>query len=261
MWIPIEASHVAFGPATPSTAAVPATLSTNYGGPRLMETETVQNFPFGYRVRGYDPLLGYGEFVYLQGVASTVAGSAVTFNPFTGVTTLDAATANDGSPIAFALAPTVASLFGWYQVSGTAVAANNGTAAAGNAFRKATGQIGSAAVAGTQILGGARILTANGSTFTKTGTTRNGSTEIFFSNLDGVFVGCPISGTGIPGGATVAAGYNNSPNGRNSSAGSATSLISSAAATADGTVTVTFTRTNFSLLSGNSGFFGQGQIT
>jgi hypothetical protein len=93
MWIPVEPLNVAYGPATPSTAAVPQNLSTNYGGPRLMETDTVQNFPFGFRVRAFDPILGFGEFIYLQGVASTVAGSAVTYNPFTGVTTLDAATA------------------------------------------------------------------------------------------------------------------------------------------------------------------------
>jgi len=258
MWIPIESFNVASGPTTTSTTSL-SNLGTNYGGPRIMETDTVQNFPFGTRVRAFDPLLGYGEFIYLQGVASTVAGSVVTYNAFTGVTTLGAATANDASPIAIAVAPCVASLFGWYQIAGVAVAANNGTAAAGNAFTKATGTLGSAAVAGTQILG-TKILTANGSTFTKTGTTRNGSTEIWFSNLDGVFVGCPISGTGIPGGTTVAAGYNNSPNARNSSAGSATSLIASAAATADGTVTVTFTRTNFSLIGGNF-YNGQGQIT
>lgn len=259
MWIPIEPSHVAAGYAYPSTAAVPANLATN-SGPRLMETDTVQTFPFGYRVRAYEPVLGYGEFIYLLGVASTVAGSAVTYNPFTGVTTLDAATANDSSPIAFALAPTVAGLYGWYQVSGTALAANNATAATGNAFRKATGQIGSASVAGTQLLGGVKILVANSSTFTKVCTTRNGSTQLFVPNFDAVFVGCPISGTGIAGGATVAAGYNNSPNGGNSSAGSAGYLVMSAAATADGTVTVTFTRTNFSLVSGNS-YFGQGIIT
>lgn len=259
MWIPLETSHAAAGPITTSSTNL-QNLATNYGGPRIMETDTVQAFPFGYRVRAYDNLLGFGEFIYLQGVASTVAGSAVTYNPFTGVTTLDAATANDASPIAFAVAPCVANLFGWYQVGGTAIAANNGTAAAGNAFRKATGTIGSAAVAGTQILGGCKILVANGTTFTKTGTTRNGSTEVFFSNLDGVFVGCPISGTGIPGSTTVSAGYNNSPNARNSSACSATSLIMNNAATADGTVTVTFTRTNFSLVSGWD-YFGQGQIT
>jgi len=91
---------------------------------------------------------------------------------------------------------------------------------------------------------------AASSTFIKTGTTRNGSTEVFVSNLDAVFVGLPVSGTGIPGGATVAPGYNNSPNARNSSAGSATSFLLSAAATADGTVTLTFTRTNFLVMGG-----------
>jgi hypothetical protein len=225
-----------------------------------METDTVQNLPFGSIVQGWDNILGFGEFIYLSGIASTVAGSIVTYNPFTGVTTLDAATANDASPLAVALAPCVASLFGWYQISGTCTVANNATAAAGNAFRKATGQIGSAAVAGTQILGGAKILVANGSTFTKVCTTKNGQTELFCPNLDAVFVGCPISGAGIPGGATVAAGLNNSPAGRTSSAGSSQSLIMSAAATADGTVTVTFTRTNFSLMSGHR-YFGQGQIS
>lgn len=252
MWIPTEVSHVA--------GSYNFTTMSGYGGPRLMETDTTQNFPFGTLVRGYDPIHGAGEFIYLLGVASTVAGDLVTYNSLTGVTTRGAATANDASPIAFALAPTVAALYGWYQISGAAYANNNGTAAAGNAFTKATAQVGSAAVAGTQILGGAKILVANGTTFTKTGITRNGSTEVWVSNLDGVYVGLPISGTGIPGGTTVAAGYNNSPNGRSSSAGSATSLILSAAATADGTVTITFTRTNISLVGGQR-YFGQGQIT
>jgi hypothetical protein len=260
MWIPIEPLNVAGGPATPSTAAVPQNLSTNYGGPRLMETDTVQNLPFGTIIRAYDPIHGMGEFIYLQGVASTVAGSLINYNAFTGATTLNVPAANAALPLAVALAPTVANLFGWYQISGNALVVNNATAAVGNAFQVGTGSVSSTATAGQQILGGARILTANGTTFTKVGTTRNGSTEVFFSNLDGVYVGLPISGTGIPGGTTVAAGYNNSPNSRNSSAGSAAGLIMSAAATADGTVTVTFTRTNFSIMGGNR-YFGQGQIT
>jgi hypothetical protein len=260
MWIPYESFHAAFGPATPSTAAVPANLSTNYGGPRIQETDTVQNFPFGFRIRAYEPLLGAGEFIYLQGIGSTVAGSLVNYNPFTGASTLNVPSDFNAVPLAVAMAPTVANLFGWYQMAGTMTAVNNATAAAGSAFQVGTGTISSTSTVSRQILGGARILVANGSTFTKTGTTRNGSVEVAVSNLDGVFVGCPVSGTGIPGGATVAAGYNNSPNARNSSAGSSTTFNLSAAATADGTVTVTFTRTNFSLLSGNN-ISGQGIIT
>lgn len=259
MWIPTESFVVAAGPATPSTAAVPTNLSTNYGGPRIMETDTVQNFTFGTRVRAFDPLMGFGEFIYLQGVASTVAGSVVNYNPFTGATTLNVPADITNLPIAIAVAPTVASLFGWYQVAGTAVVANNATAAAGKPFLVGTGTISSTSTTGRQLLNSV-IATANGSTFTKTGTTRNGSTEIFFSNLDGVFVGCPISGTGVGAASVVAAGFNNSPNARNSSAGSASSLISSVASTADGTVTVTFTRTNFSVLYGQN-YCTQGAIT
>jgi hypothetical protein len=263
MWIPVEPVNVAYGPATPSTSAVPQNLSTNYGGPRLMETDTTQNFPFGFRVRAVDPILGFGEFIYLAGVASTVAGSVVNYNPFTGATTLNVpAAATDALRLRLRWLPRVANLFGWYQVAGVAVVANNATAAAGNAVPARVRARWLACLRPpARSLMGAQILTANGSTFTKVGTTRNGSSEVFFSNLDGVFVGCPISGTGIPGGATVAAGYNNSPNSRNSSAGSAAGLIMSAAATADGTVTVTFTRTNFSLLGGQITGSRRAQIT
>lgn len=263
MYFAIDDYTVAGGAATSSTAAVPATLETNYGGPRIHETDTIQRWPFGFRIRGYDNLLGFGEFIYLTGVASTVTGSVVTYNPFTGVTTLDAATANDASPLAVAMAPTTLALFGWYQVAGTMLMSNNATAAAGNAFRKAGGQVGSASVAGTQMLGGAKILVANGSTFTKVCTARNGSTLLTVPNFDGVFIGCPISTAGntpVPAATVVAAGLNNSPNASNSSAGSYGQLVMNNAAVADGTVTVTFTRTNFSLVSGQN-IFGQGIIT
>lgn len=252
MWIPTEVAHVA--------GSYNFTTMSGYGGPRLMETDTTQNFPFGTIVRGFDPIHGAGEFIYLLGVASTVAGSRVTYVPHTGVTTLGDATGATSLPCAFALAPTVATLYGWYQISGVALAVNNATAVAGTGKIAAAGAITSSAVVTGQVLGGT-ILVANGTTFTKSVGTRNGSTEVQVSNLDGVYVGLPISGTGIPGGATVAAGYNNSPNGRNSSAGSATTLILSAAATADGQVTATFTRTNFSLFGGNGRFVVQGQIT
>jgi hypothetical protein len=224
----------------------------------IHSVSTTQLLPLGTIIQANDPIQGTGEFIYLQGVASTVVGSLVTYD-HTFATTLDPATANAAGPKAFAMSATVASTFGWYQIGGTAVAVNNATAAAGNAFAKATGQIGSAAVAGTQILG-AKIATANSSTFTKTCTTRNGSTALIVPNFDGLFVGLPLSGTGIPGGTTIAAGVDGGPNGGNTSATAPGFLVMSAAATADGTVTVTFTRTNFSLVACNRPS-GQGQIT
>jgi hypothetical protein len=234
----------------------------------IHETSATQLQPINSLVKAVDGLLGEGEFVYLAGVASTLACDLVTYNPLTGATTRGAATANSGLPLGVAMSPNVANQFGWYQVSGAMVVANNATAAAGAAFQKATAQIGSAAVAGTQVLGGGQILTANGSTFTKTCTTRNGDDALLVPNFDGIFVGCPVSGTGIQASSFVGAGVNGSPDYRASSGGqkfgylklTTSDLATSRPANADGTVTVTFTRTNFSVMSG-SRIFAQGQIT
>jgi hypothetical protein len=234
----------------------------------IHETSTVQLMPLGTIVQAVDNVLGAGEFIYLAGVASTLVADLVTFNPFTGATTRGAATANSGLPLAVAMSPNVASQFGWYQVSGVMTVVNNATAAAGAAFQKATAQIGSAAVAGTQILGGAQILVANSSTFTKTCTTVNGSDALLVPNFDAIFVGCPVSGTGIQASSFVGAGVNGSPDYRSSSGGqkfgyiklTTSDLATSRPATADGSVTVTFTRTNFSLMGGYR-IAAQGQIT
>jgi len=125
------------------------------------------------------------------------------------VTALLAATANSDLPVAIALAPTIANLFGWYQISVRLIVYQS-RRRLGTAYQAAAG-ITSGVTANQKILG-AQIILAASSTFTKIGTVRNGSTEVFVSNLDGVFVGLPVSGTNIPGGAIVAPGYNNSPN-------------------------------------------------
>jgi hypothetical protein len=72
----------------------------------------------GQIVDAYDPDLGFGEFVYLKGVGSTVLGSAVHFNRSDGSTTL--AAANGIGPVAFAMGASVANTFAWYQVTGKA---------------------------------------------------------------------------------------------------------------------------------------------
>lgn len=229
---------------------------------------SVQQHPLGTIIRGVDGLLGEGEFIYLQGVASCLAADLVSYDPFTGLTTRAAATANSGLPLAVATAPLALGEYGWFQISGTMTVANNATAAAGPAFQKATAQIGSAAVAGTQILGGARILTSNGSTFSKTVQTRSGSDLLFVPDFDAIFVGCPISGTGIQASTFIGQGVDDSvdatatPGGRRGGYVKLTTsdLSTSRPATADGSVTGTFTRTNFSLMSGQR-IFAQGQIT
>jgi hypothetical protein len=68
-----------------------------------------------------DPTLGEGEFIYLPGVASTVVGSLVVYNPLTPSTTLAPSTSNLGQPVAVAMSVCTAGMFGWYQIAGVAV--------------------------------------------------------------------------------------------------------------------------------------------
>lgn len=85
----------------------------------IADTSTTQLLPLGTRIKAVDSTYGVGEFIYLQGVASTVVGSAVTFNMDDHTTALLAA--NAIGPVAFAMSINVASQYGWYQIYGKAV--------------------------------------------------------------------------------------------------------------------------------------------
>lgn len=89
----------------------------------------------GMIVKASDPTFGEGEFIFLQGVASTVVGSVVTYNATTYATALAPVGANKPQPIAIAMsANNAATTWGWYQISGIAVAAKtSGLALASNA--------------------------------------------------------------------------------------------------------------------------------
>lgn len=118
--------------------------------------------------RATDPTYGSGEFIYLLGVASTVVGSVVTYNGNssgtpTYQTTLAPATANTARPLAVAMSANVAGQYGWYQISGNAVAATNGTLAAGPApiYLAGSGAVTSTAAAGAQVVNAVNV-TATG---------------------------------------------------------------------------------------------------
>lgn len=130
----------------------------------LMAVSTTQNLPIGTIVRGLDPNLGAGEFIYLLGVASTAAGDFVTWNGLTGQTTRWAGTVLLGSPLAVALTANPAASYGWYQISGNAVGSSSGTVAQGDqAYWNAAAQVKSAVVASKQVVG-AVASTANNAT-------------------------------------------------------------------------------------------------
>lgn len=128
------------------------------------------DLPLGTRIRAFDnTTYGYGEFIYLRGVASTVVGSLVTYDGATaGVPTYQTAlcptTANLAQPVAVAMSACVANSYGWYQISGNAVIATNGTLAAGPGpvyTSAAAGTVTSTQANGKQILN-MRNLTATG---------------------------------------------------------------------------------------------------
>lgn len=111
-----------------------ALTSPLIGAQKIADTSTTQNHQLGTIVRAYDPSYGAGEFIYLKGVASTVVGSPVIYNTATFQTTLAPVGTNKAQPVAFAMSANVASQYGWYQISGNAIAAKtSGLALASNA--------------------------------------------------------------------------------------------------------------------------------
>jgi hypothetical protein len=115
--------------------------------------------PIGTIAKFYDDLLGEGEFIYLPGAASVALGDCVVYdlNPaaVTVARTVAATHVTSGRPVAFATAPIVAGKFGWYQISGVAIASVAAGFAAGNrVFLTSTaGTVDDAVVAGVQLLG------------------------------------------------------------------------------------------------------------
>lgn len=99
-------------------------VSTNaIGAQPISETSTTQRHPIGTIVQGIDPTYGAGEFIYLLGCASTTVGSIVNYRGTTGATALGYVGENRASPMAVAMSDNVANQWGWYQISGIAVAA------------------------------------------------------------------------------------------------------------------------------------------
>ncbi len=122
----------------------------------IAETDTTQNFPLGTIVRAVDPTYGEGEFIYLQGVASTVVGSIVEYDT-SFQTGLNTTALNLPRPLAVAMSANVASQYGWYQISGIAVAVKDSSVsfAAAAGLRASAGN--AAAVASGLIINGALV--------------------------------------------------------------------------------------------------------
>lgn len=108
---------------TPTLGLMPI-ASTDAGVTPPNGSTTIPTSPLkpGMIVTATDPTYGTGEFILLMGVASTAIGSIVTFNTSTFQTALAAVGTNKPQPVAIAMAATAAATWGWYQISGIAVA-------------------------------------------------------------------------------------------------------------------------------------------
>ena len=94
----------------------------------IATVETVQQAPLGLIVQAFDTgsdNRGVGEFIYLQGVASTAIASMVTYHADDWSTVLTVA--DSVGAVALAMSASVASRYGWYQISGKGAATSGAT--------------------------------------------------------------------------------------------------------------------------------------
>jgi hypothetical protein len=106
----------------------------------IADTSTTAKLPLGKIVQAVDPSYGVGEFIYLQGIGSTVVGSIVNYDA-AWVTALHTSALDKPRPLAVAMSANVASQYGWYQISGQAVVVKSNalSLAAGDAIGAAAG--------------------------------------------------------------------------------------------------------------------------
>lgn len=140
-------------------------LTSQYIGCQpIANTETVQKHPLGTIVKGFDPTYGEAEFIYLVGVASTAVGSPVTYSTTAWTTTLAPVGTNIPQPIAVSMSANVASQYGWYQISGNAVALKSSASLdPGAAVGVATAGYLTATATGKEVFGAVVSATATGS--------------------------------------------------------------------------------------------------
>lgn len=147
-------------------------MENRLGQSRLDSVDTTEKVPVGTIVRGWDPDYGAGEFIYLKGLAAVGRGSWVTYNIDDGSVALLAA--NAIGPVAVAMAATVASTWGWYQIQGKAV----GKAAALFADNANVYATGTAGTVDDAVVAGDRVKRAKGASAVDTPSTGLAEFEI-----------------------------------------------------------------------------------
>lgn len=124
---------------------------------QIAVSSATQMHPLGTIIRAVDPTFGEGEFVYADGAAATIVGSAVIVDTYAGTTVL--ADAGDRGVVGIAMSVNLAGSFGWYQISGNAVVkVLAGLTTAKPLFLTATdGSLDDAVVAGDLVTGAVSV--------------------------------------------------------------------------------------------------------
>lgn len=161
----------------------------------------------GDKVRATDPIFGEVAFLLAYGVAGLQIGDAVLIGAGYATTRTVAATRGViGISMSANTDPTALS---WFAIQGQVPGRLAASAANAPLYTSATAGSLSNAVVATQGVTGAFALTALAASIgTKLVGTVNGSNLLAVANIDGLYVGAGVSGTGIAGGSTIAAiGY------------------------------------------------------
>ncbi len=183
-------------------------FGAGYNGPGGPPT----SMPNGLIVPGFDNYWGGVEFQYCYFASTVAAWAPVVLTPaiinarYAFTASAVANTANQSRPLAVNIAPQVTGQWGWCSVSGlTPVLSTASIAAATSLGITGAGTLG-ASSAGKEIENMINILAA---TTTVTKNCAIVANQPFLqvtgnNTIDGLFLGCAVSGTGIPAGAVVA---------------------------------------------------------
>lgn len=192
----------------------------------------------GVVIEAVDPTYGAALFVLAFGVVGLQIGDAVMIGA--GYATTRTVTGSRGQ-IAISMAANVdPTALSWFCIRGQVPARVLLAAANTNLYVGATAGSPTTAVVATQGITGLLSLTALAATITtKLVSTLNGSANVSVADMNGLYVGAGLSGTGIPGGATITAlGLGGLMLGTNSPGNNVVTI--SANCTATGQVTGTF---------------------
>lgn len=226
--------------------------------------------PQGVIVAGYDNYWGAVEFLYAQANGVIGAWQLASLLPalvggriiWQATATLNAA--NQVRPLCVAIQQMAAGQFGWFAVGGLVPIQSAANVAASTPLGiAAVGQAG-ADSAGKEILNAINVLPST-TTVVKNCLVRANSPQIICTGnntIDGVFIGCAVSGAGIPANAVV---QTLDPDGRTFTISTGPGVAGAALnATASGGVALTFTYndgTNFYNVAHINRPAAQGRIT